>query len=120
MENTNTPELKWYHYLSSFFSGLFLANAVPHFINGISGDSFPTPFSDPPAKGLSSPLTNILWALANLLIGYLLFRASKISSRTLSGLVIFFIGVATISIYLSILFADKETKKFYVYETTEF
>lgn len=108
MENTNTYSLKWYHYIASFFAGFFLANAVPHFVSGISGNYFPTPFSDPPGKGLSSPLTNILWALANLLIGYLLFRAAKINSRRIGTLAVFFIGVAAISISLSLLFVDKE------------
>jgi small-conductance mechanosensitive channel len=107
MENTNTPKLKWYHYISAFFSGIFLANVVPHFVNGVSGNPFPTPFADPPGEGLSSPLTNVLWALANLLIGYLLFRASKITSKTIMGLIVFFIGAAAISIQLSIHFAEK-------------
>jgi hypothetical protein len=107
MENTSTPKLKWYHYISAFFSGVFLANVVPHFVNGISGNPFPTPFSNPPGEGLSSPLTNVLWALSNLLIGYLLFRAGKISSKTTLALVVFFIGIAAISINLSIHFAGK-------------
>nr|WP_294859702.1 hypothetical protein [uncultured Fluviicola sp.] len=107
MENTHTPKLKWYHYISAFFAGTFLANVIPHFVNGVSGNPFPTPFADPPGIGLSSPLTNVLWALANLLIGYLLFRASKITSKTIMGLVVFFIGIAAISIQLSIHFAEK-------------
>lgn len=110
MENTITPKLKWYHYISAFFSGLFLANFVPHFVNGVSGDPFPSPFADPPGKGLSSPLTNVLWALANLLIGYLLFMASKINSKTVMALVVFFIGIAAMSINLSIHFAEKEIR----------
>jgi hypothetical protein len=38
----------WYDYIASFFAGMFLANAVPHFVHGISGDRFPTPFAHPP------------------------------------------------------------------------
>ena len=108
MENTTTPKLKWYHYISAFFSGIFLVNVVPHFVNGVSGNPFPSPFSDPPGIGLSSPLTNVLWALFNLVVGYLLFRASKINSKTIGGLVIFFIAAAAMSIMLSIHFAGKE------------
>ena len=55
----------WYHYVACFFAGIFLANAVPHFVKGICGDRFPTPFAKPPGKGLSSPLVNVLWALVN-------------------------------------------------------
>lgn len=99
--------MKWYHYIAGFFAGVFLTNVVPHFVNGISGNAFPTPFSDPPGKGLSSPLTNVLWALFNLLAGYLLFRVSKINSKSKLGLVLFFVGMILISIMSSISFMDK-------------
>ncbi|HEY0245471.1 MAG TPA: hypothetical protein VGC01_07920 [Mucilaginibacter sp.] len=46
--------MEWYQYLAVFFSGAFLANAVPHFIYGIPGDKFPTLFAKPPGQGLSS------------------------------------------------------------------
>ncbi|MGN6647567.1 MAG: hypothetical protein ACTHJT_13685 [Cytophaga sp.] len=106
--NPYSSGLKWYHYIAAFFAGLFLANFVPHFVNGISGDPFPSPFSNPPGKGLSSPLINVLWALFNLLVGYLLFRVSKISHRTKLALFVFFIGVALMSVNLSIHFAEKD------------
>lgn len=51
-KNTNDKIIKWYNYLAAFFAGLFLANTIPHFVNGISGRPFPTPFADPPAQGL--------------------------------------------------------------------
>ncbi|HTB07124.1 MAG TPA: hypothetical protein VK806_09250 [Bacteroidia bacterium] len=99
--------MKWYHYLSAFFAGMFLANFVPHFINGVSGNAFPTPFSNPPGKGLSAPVVNVLWALFNLLVGYLLFRAGKITSQNKLALVIFFIGIICMSVMLSMTFVDK-------------
>ena len=99
--------MRWYHYIAAFFAGVFLTNGVPHFVNGISGDAFPTPFSDPPGKGLSSPLTNVFWALFNLFVGYLLFRVSKINSKSKLGLFIFFVGMILISIMSSISFMDK-------------
>jgi hypothetical protein len=52
----------WYDYIAGFFAGAFLANTVPHFIHGISGNKFPTPFSKPGGIGLSSPTINtICW-----------------------------------------------------------
>ena len=99
--------MKWYHYIAALFAGTFLANAVPHFVNGISGNAFPTPFAHPSGQGLSSPLINVLWALFNMLVGYLLFRVSKINSKSKLGLVIFFIGMILISIMSSIVFMDK-------------
>ena len=99
--------MKWYHYTAGFFAGAFLTNVVPHFVNGISGNPFPTPFANPPGQGLSSPLANVLWALFNLLVGYLLFRVSRINSKSKLGLVILFVGMILISIMSSITFMDK-------------
>ncbi len=102
--------MNWYNAIASFFAGMFLANVVPHFVHGISGDPFPTPFSHPPGKGLSSPTVNVLWALFNLIIGYLLFRAGKLSSGGEVPLGLFFAGLAAISIMLSVNFQKKQTR----------
>ena len=59
-------------YLAYFFAGLFLANGVPHFVNGISGNRFQSPFALPPGVGESSPLVNVIWGLVNFVIGYVL------------------------------------------------
>ena len=110
MEITDTPKkirMKWYHYIAAFFAGTFLTNVVPHFVNGISGNPFPTPFADPPGKGLSSPLVNVCWALFNLLVGYLLFKFSKTNSKNIPSIIIFFAGIIMISIMLSIAFMEK-------------
>ncbi len=99
--------MKWYHYLACLFAGAFLANVVPHLVHGISGDSFPTPFATPPGKGLSSPTVNVLWALGNLLVGYVLLRLGKASQENKWSLVAVFVGIAYISISLSIAFVDR-------------
>jgi hypothetical protein len=99
--------MKWHHYAACLLAGILLTNAVPHFVHGISGDSFPTPFANPPGKGLSSPLLNVLWALANLLIGYILLRIGKVSRTNKWSLLAFFAGVVSLSIMSSIVFADK-------------
>jgi hypothetical protein len=62
----------WYHYVSYFFGGAFLANALPHIGNGISGRPFQSPFAKPPGEGLSSSTVNVLWGLFNLAVAYLL------------------------------------------------
>ena len=62
----------WYAYLACFFGGIFLANGVPHFVNGISGRKFQSPFASPPAVGESSPMVNVLWGLVNFISGYAL------------------------------------------------
>jgi hypothetical protein len=100
--------IHWYNYLAAFFSGVILTNAVPHFIHGISGDKFPTPFSKPHGKGLSSPMVNTLWACFNLLIGFILFRVSEVSSNDKILLSIFFIGIVSMSVFSSYVFSKKQ------------
>jgi hypothetical protein len=54
--------------LLHFFAGAFLCNGIPHFISGLMGHPFPTPFARPPGVGNSSPLVNVLWGCANFLV----------------------------------------------------
>jgi hypothetical protein len=102
--------MHWYDYIACFFAGMFLANVVPHFVHGISGDRFPTPFANPPGKGLSSPTVNVVWALFNLAVGYILFRVGKVSTGDYSVLFSFFTGVAVLSTMSSVRFAEKEAE----------
>ena len=100
--------MNWYNYIACFLAGLFLTNVVPHFVHGISGDRFPTPFAHPPGKGLSSPTVNVIWALFNMAVGYILFRAGNVSSGNDLSLLVFFAGIAAISTMSSIRFAKKQ------------
>jgi hypothetical protein len=62
----------WYAYLAYFFAGACIANGAPHFVQGICGKKFPTPFASSSARGESSPLVNVVWGLISFLIGYVL------------------------------------------------
>jgi hypothetical protein len=100
--------MNWYHYVACFFAGLFLANFVPHFVKGICGDRFPTPFAKAPGRGLSSPLVNVLWSLLNLVIGYVLARVGRLGSGGDLAMAVCFAGVAALSILCSVNFAKKD------------
>jgi hypothetical protein len=100
----------WYNYIACFFAGIFLTNAVPHFVYGVCGDRFPTPFAHPPGKGLSSPTLNVLWALLNLVIGFVLLRIGKIWNGDDLALLVFFAGVVALSIMSSMGFAKKHAE----------
>lgn len=100
--------MEWYNYLAAFFAGAFLANAVPHFVNGISGNKFPTPFAKPPGKGLSSPQLNVLWAALNLVIGYFLTHAGHVKGGNHPAMAVAFVGAVVMSLMLSMNFAKKE------------
>jgi hypothetical protein len=60
------------HYLAYFGGGAFLTNAVPHFVCGVMGRPFQSPFAKPPGEGLSSSTVNVLWGFFNIAVGYLL------------------------------------------------
>jgi hypothetical protein len=64
--------MPWYHYIAYFFGGAFLVNAIPHFVSGVTGRPFQSPFAKPPGKGLSPAWVNVLWGAANLVFAYLL------------------------------------------------
>ena len=95
--------MHWYSYVACFFAGMFLANAVPHFVKGVSGEPFPSPFAKPPGKGLSSPTVNVVWALVNLVVGYVLFGAGHVGSG-MPVLAVFFAGIVVISVWMSVEF----------------
>jgi hypothetical protein len=98
MEN----ETRWYHYVAYFFAGLFLANAVPHFVNGVSGSPFQSPFATPPGEGLSSAMSNVLWGFFNLVIGYLLVcRVGSFSLRKTPHVLALGVGILAISVQLA-------------------
>jgi hypothetical protein len=64
--------MRWTHIVSCFLGGAFLANAVPHFVSGLTGHPVQSPFASPPSVGLSSALVNVLWGTANLVMGFVL------------------------------------------------
>lgn len=64
--------MDWLYLVSYFIGGLFLCNAIPHYVSGAMGHPFQSPFAKPPGEGLSSSTVNVLWGFANLAIAYLL------------------------------------------------
>ncbi len=99
--------MTWLTLLAHFFAGLFLANGVPHFVNGASGRRFPSPFASPPGRGDSRPAVNVLWGLGNFAAGCLLlagvgpFRFA-VSLDALAVL----LGMAAISLVLAVHFGS--------------
>jgi len=64
--------MHWSYYISYFFGGVFLINAIPHLVTGLAGRAFQSPFAKPPGKGLSSSTVNVLWGWVNIVAGYFL------------------------------------------------
>ncbi|HVY90250.1 MAG TPA: hypothetical protein VG942_15370 [Hyphomonadaceae bacterium] len=66
----------WQDYLMAFFAAAFLTNGIPHFVHGVSGKQFPTPFSGG-AGTLDSAVRNVFWGAANLAAGGVLLWAIR-------------------------------------------
>lgn len=64
--------MDWTHDIAYLFGGAFLSNAVPHFVSGVMGRPFQSPFARPPGEGLSSSTVNVLWGVFNLAVAYVL------------------------------------------------
>lgn len=94
--------MPWYHYVAYYFGGAFLTNAIPHFVNGVSGNPMQSPFSTPPGEGLSSALVNVLWGFSNLVVGYVLVcKVGTFELRRLRHIAVFGLGVLIMAIMLA-------------------
>ena len=85
-----------------FVAGLFLANGVPHFVQGISGHRFQTPFASPPGVGESSPVVNVLWGFLNLAVGFaLLFAFAPKGSDVIAEWAFVGLGALIMALFLA-------------------
>ena len=92
--------MNWLHLVSYFFGGMFLNNAVPHFVSGIMGEPFQSPFAKPSGKGLSSSTVNVLWGFFNAVVGYLLVvRVGIFDLRSISDVLALAVGALLISLF---------------------
>ena len=94
--------MEWLHDVSYFSGGAFLANAVPHFVSGVLGRPFQSPFAKPPGQGLSSSTVNVLWGFLNLAVGYVLVcRVGDFDLRVTEQAVVLGAGVLAMSLMLA-------------------
>ena len=94
--------MTWLHLVSYFFGGIFLANAIPHYVSGMMGRPFQSPFAKPPGKGLSSSTVNVLWGFFNAVAGYLLLvRVGNFDLGSISDVLALAVGVLLISLLMA-------------------
>ena len=92
--------MNWLPLVSYFFGGMFLANAVPHFVSGTMGQPFQSPFAKPPGQGLSSSTVNVLWGFFNAVIGYaLVLRVGHFNVRSTSNVLALAVGALLIGLF---------------------
>jgi hypothetical protein len=90
-----------------FTAGLFLSNGIPHFVKGVCGDRFPTPFAKPPGKGLSSATVNVAWGIFNFAVGLWLAHAGQLWTGSDAGRWRAAIAAALLALFSSWMFAQK-------------
>ncbi len=97
--------MQWLDYVSYFFGGAFLSNAVPHFFSGVMGRPFQSPFAKPPGEGLSSSTVNVLWGFFNLAVGYVLIcRVGNFDLRSTAEVVALGLGILLVGLLSARLF----------------
>jgi hypothetical protein len=97
--------IMWPFDIAYFFGGAFLGNAVPHFVSGMMGRPFQSPFAKPSGKGLSSSTVNVLWGFANFVVAYLLLvRVGSFDFRAIDNVIAFGLGVLLIGVMSARLF----------------
>jgi hypothetical protein len=97
--------MEWLHYLAYFGGGAVLTNAIPHFVCGVMGRPFQSPFAKPPGEGLSSSTVNVLWGFFNLVVGYVLVcRVGDFDLRATDDAVALGAGILLFGIFTARIF----------------
>jgi hypothetical protein len=95
-------KMAWLEAVSYFAGGGLLTNAIPHFVTGVCGRPFQSPFAKPPGQGLSSSAVNVLWGFLNLAIGYVLVcRVGNFSPKDVVDVVAFGFGILVSGVFLA-------------------
>lgn len=98
----------WYAYLLELLAGALITNAIPHWVFGLTGTPFQSPFAKPPGVGLSSPTVNVYWGFANLVGGIVLLI--KFWPPSYVGWIVVCAGSLAIGTQLSLHFGKVRAK----------
>ena len=85
-----------------FLGGALIANGLPHFINGMSGRAFPTPFARLSGQSESSATSNVLWGACNFAAGYaLLIRPGAFDAHAIADVIAAGAGALLLALFLA-------------------
>jgi hypothetical protein len=97
--------MEWLHDAGYFLGGAFLANAIPHFVSGMMGRPFQSPFAKPPGQGLSSSTVNVLWGSVNFAVAYLLLvRVGNFDIRAIDQAASAGLGILVVALMAARMF----------------
>lgn len=94
--------MDWQVYVYSLLAGAIGANGIPHFIQGILGKAYQTPFGRQ-----SSAVINVLWGWLNLVVASMLLYLGHVHPHLLRS----FACVALGALAMSSLLAYNKTKQ---------
>jgi hypothetical protein len=77
----------WQLYVYSFLAGIIGANGVPHFVRGISGKKYQTPFGKN-----SSAIVNVTWGWVNFVVAGMLVYSSGFHAHILRAFALIALG----------------------------
>lgn len=86
----------WQLYVYSFIAGLFGANGVPHFVQGITGKKHQTPFGKS-----SSAVVNVAWGWVNFVVAVLFLYFAHTHPHRLRAAGMMAVGALLISLMLA-------------------
>ncbi len=93
-------------YPGLLIAGMLLCNALPHLLAGLQGERFYTPWALPRGVGKSSPLENVLWGCANLLVAT--FLIDRIFPKNVPhGLIVLAAGFVGMAAGLAVIFGKR-------------
>lgn len=95
----------WRYHAWSLLAGALLANAIPHFVHGVSGMPFPAPFSSFLGAGTPTAVVNVLWGALNFAIGLDLLRTCRAAPTPRLSRALTAAGFVAASILLAIVFS---------------
>jgi hypothetical protein len=91
-------------YVFSFIAGFIGANGVPHFVKGITGQKFQTPFGRP-----SSAVINVIWGWANFVVAALLLYFGKVHPHLLRSFTLVSIGALAQALILASVWSKHQS-----------
>ena len=90
------------YYVSYFFAGVFLTNAIPHFVSGVMGKPFQSPFAKPPGEGFSSSTINVVWGFFNAAVGYaLIYHVGNFDLHTIDEVIALGLGALIMGVLMA-------------------
>lgn len=95
--------------IQAFFSGFFLANGIPHFVKGITGETHMTPF-----KRVSNSYLNIFWGFVNFVLSFVILgfnsKTRFLNLPTGVNFWVFLLGAFVISLMDAQLFSKPNAR----------